>query len=139
MKRVIFKWSVLALAGGIIYILIELAVRGHTHWTMFLLGGVCFVGVGLLNEVCSREMPLPVQMLAGGVLITLCELVTGFMVNIELGWNVWDYSHKPYNYYGQICLEYSFYWVLLSAAAIILDDLLRYALFGGRKPHYRLI
>ncbi|MBQ8780605.1 MAG: hypothetical protein IJZ72_02875 [Oscillospiraceae bacterium] len=138
MGKVIFKWSVLGITGGIIYSLIEIAARGYTHWTMFLLGGICFLGVGLLNEVFPRETPLFWQSLAGGVFITLCEFVTGVIVNIELGWNVWDYSHKPFNYLGQICLENSLYWVLLSVVAIILDDFLRYKLFGGRKPSYTL-
>ena len=139
MGKVFFKWGILGVAGGIVYSLIEIISRGYTHWTMFLLGGVCFLGVGLLNEVFPRETPLIRQMLAGGLFITLCEFVTGVIVNIELDWNVWDYSDKPYNYYGQICLEYSLYWVLLSAAAIILDDFLRYKLFCGKKPQYTLL
>ena len=138
MGKVLFKWSVLGITGGIIYSLIEISARGYTHWTMFVLGGICFLGVGLLNEVFSKDIPLMQQSLAGGLFITLCEFVTGFIVNIELGWNVWDYSNKPFNYYGQICIEYSVYWVLLSAAAVILDDFLRYKLFGGKKPSYTL-
>lgn len=138
MGKVLFKWSVLGITGGIIYSLIEIAARGYTHWTMFLLGGICFLGVGLLNEVFPRETPLFWQSLAGGAFITLCEFVTGVIVNIGLGWNVWDYSNKPFNYLGQICLENSLYWVLLSVVAIILDDFLRYKLFGGRKPSYTL-
>ena len=138
MGKVLFKWSILGITGGIIYSLIEISARGYTHWTMFVLGGICFLGVGLLNEVFSKDIPLMQQSLAGGLFITLCEFVTGFIVNIELGWNVWDYSNKPFNYYGQICLEYSVYWVLLSAAAVILDDFLRYKLFGGKKPSYTL-
>lgn len=138
MKKVLFKWSILTVTGGVLYSLIETAYRGHTHWTMILLGGICFLGAGLLNELFSKETPLLFQMIAGGIFITVCEFVTGCIVNIELGWNVWDYSDKPFNYLGQICLEYSLYWVILSAAAIILDDFLRYKLFGGRKPQYRL-
>lgn len=138
MGKVIFKWGVLGLTGGIIYSLVEIIARGYTHWTMFLLGGICFLGVGLLNEVFSKDTPLIWQSFAGGVLITMCEFVTGFIVNIELGWNVWDYSDKPFNYYGQICLEYSVYWMLLSVIAVILDDFLRYKLFRGKKPSYTL-
>ena len=139
MSKVFLKWSVLGITGGIIYSLIEIAARGYTHWTMFLLGGICFLGVGLLNEVFPRETPLLWQSLAGGVFITVCEFVTGAIVNIELGWNVWDYSHKPFSYMGQICLENSLYWVLLSVVAIILDDFLRHRLFGGKKPSYTLL
>ena len=132
------KWSVLALVGGIIYGLIECLSRGYTHWTMVVLGGICFVAVGLLNEVIPWEMPLVAQMLCGCIIITTLEFVTGYIVNIQLGWAVWDYSDRWGNLLGQICPLYSFYWFLLSAIAIVLDDYLRYKWFGEQKPKYRL-
>ena len=36
--------------------------RGRTHWTMGVLGGVCFVLIGLLDEI-QEHPPLPLQML----------------------------------------------------------------------------
>ena len=45
-------------AGGLLYNVLELAFRGWSHWTMFFLGGVCFVCLGLINEVVSWNMPL---------------------------------------------------------------------------------
>lgn len=132
------KWAVLALVGGIIYGLIECLSRGYTHWTMVVLGGICFVAVGLLNEVIPWEMPLVAQMLCGCIIITTLEFVTGYIVNIRLGWAVWDYSDRWGNLLGQICPLYSFYWFLLSAVAIVLDDYLRYKWFGEQKPKYRL-
>lgn len=132
------KWAVLALVGGIIYGLIEFLARGYTHWTMVVLGGICFVAVGLLNEVIPWEMPLVVQMLCGCIIITTLEFVTGYIVNIRLGWAVWDYSDRWGNLLGQICPLYSFYWFLLSAVAIVLDDWMRHKWFGERKPKYKL-
>lgn len=132
------KWAVLALVGGIIYGLIECVSRGYTHWSMIILGGICFVAVGLLNEVIPWEMPLVAQMLCGCIIITTLEFVTGYIVNIRLGWAMWDYSEEWGNLLGQICPLYSFYWFLLSAVAIVLDDWLRYKWFGEQKPKYRL-
>ena len=132
------KWAVLALVGGIIYGLIEFLARGYTHWSMVVLGGICFVAVGLLNEVIPWEMPLVAQMLCGCIIITTLEFITGYIVNIRLGWAVWDYSDRWGNLLGQICPLYSFYWFLLSAVAIVLDDYLRYKWFGEQKPIYRL-
>lgn len=40
------KHAVLAAVGGSVYVLLELALRGRSHWTMFLLGGLCFVLIG---------------------------------------------------------------------------------------------
>lgn len=132
------KWAALALVGGIIYGLIEFFARGYTHWTMVVLGGICFVAVGLLNEVIPWEMPLVAQMLCGCIIITTLEFITGYIVNIRLGWAVWDYSDRWGNLLGQICPLYSFYWFLLSAVAILLDDYLRYKWFGKQKPKYKL-
>ena len=43
MLKLISKYSFLFYAGGVLYVLIELAWRGRSHWTMFVLGGLCFV------------------------------------------------------------------------------------------------
>lgn len=137
--RKLLKYVVLWAVGGLAYIVIELMARGHTHWTMFLLGGVCFIALGLINEVLPWSMPLPVQMIIGGAVITLLELVTGCIVNIGLGWAVWDYSALPFNFMGQICLQFSAAWCLLSVVGIVLDDYLRFWWFGEEKPHYRLV
>lgn len=124
--------------GGLIYVLIELIWRGYSHWTMFLVGGTCFVLIGAINEIFPWNMPLVLQMAAGAMIITAVEFVVGCIVNLWLGWNVWDYSGMPYNLYGQICIPFTGLWFLLSAVAIVLDDYLRYWWFGEEKPHYRL-
>ncbi len=135
MKRV----SALFLAGGALYFVFELFWRGFSHWTMFALGGLCFVLVGGLNNYLSWEMPLLHQMLLGGLIITVGELLTGIVVNLWLGWNVWDYSALPGNLWGQICPQYSLLWVLLSGPVIILDDILRWRWYGERMPSYTLL
>ena len=86
------KRAVLAAAGGSIYVLLELVLRGRSHWTMFLLGGLCFVLIGLLNEVIPWEMPLPLQGVIGSAIVTALEFATGCIVNLWLGWDVWDKS-----------------------------------------------
>jgi uncharacterized membrane protein len=139
MKKIIAKYGFLWYFGGATYCVIETAGRGYSHWTMIVLGGVCFVALGLLNEVIPWEMPLPLQMLIGAAIITGLELVTGCIVNLRLGWGVWDYSGLPFNFLGQICLPFSLIWFFLAAVGIILDDLLRWKFFGGEKPRYTLI
>lgn len=132
------KWGILALIGGIIYGALELAFRGYTHWTMVILGGVCFVAIGLINEIIPWEMPLTVQMLCGCIIITALEFCCGCIVNIWLGWSVWDYSGQSGNLLGQICPLYSILWYFISFLAILLDDYLRYLLFDEDRPHYKI-
>lgn len=123
-------------AGGIVYVGIETLWRGYSHWTMFIVGGLCFVLLGSINEYYSYDMSLVRQMLIGACIVTMVEFLSGCIVNIWLGWNIWDYSDMPFNILGQICLPYTVLWFLLSGPAIILDDYLRYWWFGEEKPRY---
>ena len=133
------KYDFLFFVGATIYVVIEKIYRGYSHWTMFLLGGICFIALGLINEVIPWNMPLLLQMFIGGVIITVLELITGCVVNLWLGWNVWDYSELPFNLWGQISLFSSIVWIGLSLVGIVLDDYIRWKFFGEDKPHYRWI
>ena len=77
-------------------------------------------------------------MLFGGITTTLFEFVVGCLVNLCLDWNVWDYSHLPFNILGQVSLVFTFIWCGLSLIGIILDDWIRYIIFNEEKPKYRL-
>jgi uncharacterized membrane protein len=105
---------------------------------MFVLGGICFIAVGLINNLIDWDMPLVLQMLLGSAIITTLEFATGCIVNIWLKWDIWNYSN-PFNLLGQISLPSSIGWFFLSSAAIVLDDYLRYWFFNGKKPHYKLV
>ena len=139
MKRyhLYFKYAFLFAAGGLLYNVIEVLFRGYSHWTMFFLGGMCFVLLGRINEGISWKMQIWKQIFVGAGMITALEFLTGCIVNLCLGWNVWDYSQMPGNLLGQICLPYILIWFPVSFGGILLDDWLRYWLFGEEKPHYR--
>lgn len=142
---------ILFIFGGRLYTWLEMAVRGRTHWTMFMLGGICFVIMGLLNEhIFPWDMSLVAQSIVSAVVITILEFVTGCVVNLWLGWQIWDYSDIPFNLCGQICLVFSVAWCFLSTIGIILDDWIRFLLYAflhkylpgmqaREKPHYTLI
>ena len=136
--KAILKHAVLALCGGCVYFLIEMAWRGHSHWTMDVLGGVCFVLIGDINEFIPWNMPLILQGAIGSGIVTVLELVSGIILNLWLGLGIWDYSNMPFNLLGQICLPFTLLWVALSIVAVVLDDWLRYWLFGEDRPTYTL-
>lgn len=136
--KVFSKEFILFIIGGLLYILIELSYRGHSHWTMFILGGLCFVLIGGINNYISWDMPVYEQMMIGSVIITMLEFICGCIVNLWLGWDVWDYSNMPYNVLGQICLPFSILWFFISLVAIVADDYIRYWLFDEEKPRYNL-
>ena len=137
--KTILKYIFLFLVGGFIYYSIEIAYRGYSHWTMILLGGICFIALGNINNVLSWGTPLIVQSLIGATIITALEYITGLIVNIRLGWNVWDYSDVPLNIQGQICAPFFMVWIFVAAIGIILDDYLRYWLFKEKKPKYEIV
>ena len=138
----IIEYTILLLIGGAIYYEIEILHRGYSHWTMFLLGGICFILVGSENEYFKKtfdvEVPLFPQMVIGMVIITFLEFITGYILNIKLGWDIWDYSDQPFNILGQICPGASFAWFWLSLVCILLDDFIRNKLFGEEKRKYKI-
>lgn len=138
MRRAV-KPLILITIGGLLYVLIEHLWRGYSHWTMFFVGGMAFWMIGCINEYIDWNMSLWKQMAIGSFIITCLEFVSGFLINIVLKWQVWDYSDLPLNILGQICLPFSIIWFLVSLLAIIADDYLRCWLFGEEKPHYKFI
>ena len=107
--------------GAVGYPLIELLWRGRTHWTMALAGGLAMV---LLLQISRTDLPLPLMWVAGALAITGVEFIIGYIVNLQLHWNVWDYSALPLNLLGQVCLPFTAVWFLLSIPGIALCQFL---------------
>ena len=107
---------------------------------MAIIGGLCFISVGLINEYYfTFKKSLLIQQGISCLVITVLELVFGLILNVKLGLGVWDYSNFKFNFMGQICLEYSILWFFLSLPTIMLYDYLRHWLFGEEKPYYKFI
>lgn len=119
------KDSILFLTGSCAYPTLEMAWRGHTHYSMALAGGVCLL---LIDHVCCGVLEghsLFTRCLAGSGVITGVELMAGILVNQVMGLGVWDYSDMPMNLMGQVCLPYSVLWFGLTLPAMALCGLLR--------------
>ena len=117
------KNTVFFTSGGLGYGVIELLWRGHTHWTMILAGGICFIIISNIAEKCKRRSAVyKASLCALG--ITAVELVFGVVFNIIFGMSVWDYSKLPLNFLGQICLLYTVMWGILGLAFIPLADII---------------
>ncbi|MBD3108929.1 hypothetical protein IEO70_11205 [Bacillus sp. AGMB 02131] len=129
----------LALIGGVLYLTIELLWRGYTHWTMGVVGGICFILIGLNANIFSINAPLLTQALIGTLFVTFIELISGLILNIWLKLGIWDYSSLPLNFLGQICLPYILLWFPLTFFAIILFNWLRYWLYNEDRPRFKLI
>lgn len=137
-KKSILKYFILGWFGGSTYCSLEVIFRGRSHWSMVVLAFILFLLIGSLNNLFPWEMSLAKQGIIGACMVTVLEFITGCIVNIWLGWNVWDYSNMPLNILGQVCLPFSLLWILLSIVCIIVDDYLRYLMFNEQMPHYYL-
>lgn len=137
MKEV-FKYLILGIIYGFIYNFIEVIYRGYTHWTMWVLAFIVGILIGAINNVISWNISLFKQLILGVIIATSLEFLFGCIINIELGWNVWDYSNVPFNIMGQVCLPFSVIWGILCLILIIVDDYIRYYFFNEQKPQYNL-
>ena len=127
-KNYLIKELILLIIFGITYCGIEILYRGRTHISMLFVGGLCAVLIGMINEI-TPKMNIILQMFIGAVIVTIIEFFSGYIINIILGLNVWDYSNLMFNYKGQISLIFTVIWFFLSAPVIYIDDKLRKILF----------
>ena len=123
-KNFVLKEFIIFVIFGLMYVTIELLYRGHTHYSMFIVGGICGVLIGLINDN-TPDIPLLPQCVLGAVIITIIELLTGLFLNVYLGLNMWDYSNQPFNFMGQICPQFCIIWCVLSILVIRIDDWLK--------------
>lgn len=142
-QNLIVEYIILFLIGGSIYYGIEFLWKtyvsnGICHWSMFLLGGLCFIIIGNINEDIPWEESIIAQCADGAIIITSLEFIFGYVLNIIFHLNIWDYSNMPLNIMGQICVPFMIAWFFLSLIAIVLDDVIRWKLFKEEKPHYYL-
>lgn len=98
--------------GAIGYSILEILWRGYTHWTMGIVGGICFYIIFKINCAFKKSKTLFKCLLCSGA-ITAVEFISGIIINVILKWNVWDYSRFPFNIKGQICPVYSALWFVL--------------------------
>ena len=108
------KKAYLFTVGGGIYVSLELLWRGRSHWTMFALGGGCFLAIGELGKRMAGT-PRLLRAAAGSAVCTTGELLTGLVFNRDF--HIWDYRALPGNFRGQICLPFSALWMPLSLLA----------------------
>lgn len=140
---IIAQYLLLWIIGGFVYVLIELAYRGRSHWSMAVVGGLCFIAIGDLNENnfpgSLRAKTFEGMVILGALETTFIEFVSGVIINMILHWDVWDYSNTPFNVLGQICLPFTLIWMFIAAIAIIVDDFLRHVLFMKPFTKYRSV
>lgn len=126
--------------GSIGYRFIEILWRGETHWSMGIVGGICFLCMYGID--IRAKAPLYLRALYSAACVTAVEFVSGLILNIGLGLDVWDYSNLKFNLFGQVSLLYSVLWYFLCIPAHYLCRIVRHRIFGAlpqKKRHFTKI
>ena len=109
--------------GAVGYSAMETIWRGHTHWSMAIAGGICFIIFSLVaKNMQGRSIFLKAGVCALGV--TAVEFIFGVIFNLWLKMDVWDYSHMPMNLLGQICPMFSLMWAGIALVFLPFADVL---------------
>ena len=111
-------YTIMFFTGGFLYCALEILMRGYSHISMLLAGGICFVLVGAVQNLLGGQASL--------------------VGNRYLHLAVWDYSGQQYNFRGQICLLYCNLWFWLSGPVIVLHDLMEHFLLNVPMQHYKI-
>ena len=116
------------LTGGVLYVGIEILLRGWSHPSMALCGAICF---WFIYRLCRRRPDLSIffRALLSALFITAVELTAGCILNLHFGLAIWDYGDHAYNLLGQISLSQTAVWFLLCFPACGLCRLIRREVF----------
>ena len=115
--------------------IIKYSFAGWTSLWMFPIAGflACIIG-NLNNNKKIINLKLYQQVIISGIIVTICEFILGIILNIICKFNIWNYSNDKFNILGQICLQNTIYWFLLSIFVIWLDDVITYHIYDINKP-----
>lgn len=123
MKRILTLWAAL----GVLYVALETVFRGYSHPSMLIVGGLCGVLVGAINQHPGfYNAPVVLQSAMGAVIVLAVEFLAGCVLNLWLGLGVWDYTGQPGNIMGQVCPLFGLLWFLIMPLAIWAEDTARW-------------
>lgn len=139
-KKEALRYSLLFLTGYCVYLALEVTVRGYSFRLMGFTGGTAMVLIGFMIRHGLWKMQLPVQMLAGAVVITFLELISGMFALNVMGVRMWDYRGEWLSMCRNlICPRFSLYWYLLSGVAVFFTGAVDYYVLGScPQPIYRI-
>jgi len=127
MKRIMLLWLIL----GAVYLTIEILWRGKTHVSMLIVGGLCGILIGAINQIpFFYKSPIIIQAVIGAFIVLIIEFSSGCIINLWLGLDVWDYTGQFGNIMGQVCVQYGVLWLFLMPFAIWLEDTARWLMFS---------
>ena len=125
MYQILWYFLIYSFIGWVVEVIFHAIALGKIVNRGFLNGPVCPIyGFGVVSvfilvyylgnhgENLVEDIPLWQLFLGGMVLASAIELLGGFLLDVLFHARWWDYSDKPFNLHGYICLEFSIIWGL---------------------------
>lgn len=109
-------------SSGMIYWLMEIAWKQHSHWSMYFLASCMTVFADVINEI-TPKMKMWKQSLIFCVFVLTMEYIFGIIFNAD--YSIWDYRSLKYNLNGMISLQFSFVWLGIAPFTIWYGDWMR--------------
>ena len=119
--QICWYFLIYSFGGWIVEVIFHAVALGKVVNRGFLNGPVCPVyGFGVLSvfamintlQGSGYQMSDGMIFLFGIILATVVELIAGWLLDVCFHARWWDYSDKPLNFHGYICLEFSIIWGL---------------------------
>ena len=119
--QICWYFLIYSFGGWVVEVIFHAVALGKVVNRGFLNGPVCPVyGFGVLSvfamintlQSSGYQMSEGMIFLFGVILDTVVELIAGWMLDVCFHARWWDYSDKPFNFHGYICLEFSLIWGL---------------------------
>ena len=119
--QICWYFLIYSFGGWVVEVIFHAVALGKVINRGFLNGPVCPVyGFGVLSvfamintlQSSGYQMSDSMIFVFGVVLATVVELIAGWLLDVCFHARWWDYSAKPLNFHGYICLEFSLIWGL---------------------------
>lgn len=139
-KRRLIPYTIIFIVSGLIYTMLELLWRGHTHWTMFVCAGLCGLAMANINNNwLNFETDFRIQVIASALVCTIMEFIFGIIFNGNF--TIWDYRGLwgTIHWLGdQVNILFFGIWLLISIFGLPLLDWIQWKLKLEKKPFYRI-
>lgn len=115
-ETILWLFFIYAFLGWCLEVIYSTVTRGHFANCGFLSGPYCPIyGVGaiiVLIATAPFQQHLGWLFLSSAILTSTLELIVGWALKALFRQTWWDYSDRPFNIGGFICLEFSIIWGL---------------------------
>lgn len=124
-SQIIILFAVYSFMGWIIEVFYRSITQRQIINAGFLFGpfipiygfGTAFI---ILLEFLIKQWPLPVKIVAYGIILNLIEYITSLLLEKTFKLKLWDYSKNKFNIHGRICLLFALCWTALAIIFVML-------------------